>query len=203
MINRSACHQNLSSKFMFCKLIGYWHFVRVVIACWVKISADDFFTLTVFLIFPSKIGLTFHANCLLRRQFAWNVIPYFLGGKKWGKKKSQFVVCWFAQIMLRYGAIQDLGGVGGGANKGTCPFLFKEQGNISREQRNETNFGEQGRWEFWKSFLENKRTWPVIFREQRNMIPTTLGGPQGRSKEIWSRAQYVLQNCLCAQWKRR
>ena len=29
----------------------------------------------IFLIFPRKQDLTFQANCLLRRQFAWNVFP--------------------------------------------------------------------------------------------------------------------------------
>ena len=32
-----------------------------------------------FLFFPEKKDLTFHANCLLRRQFAWNVKSCFLG----------------------------------------------------------------------------------------------------------------------------
>ena len=31
----------------------------------------------IFLIFPRKQDLTFHANCLLRRQFAWNVKSFF------------------------------------------------------------------------------------------------------------------------------
>ena len=31
-----------------------------------------------FLLFPENRLLTFHANCLLRRQFAWNVKAYFL-----------------------------------------------------------------------------------------------------------------------------
>ena len=33
----------------------------------------------IFLIFPRKQDLTFQANCLLRRQFAWNVKSCFLG----------------------------------------------------------------------------------------------------------------------------
>ena len=33
----------------------------------------------IFLIFPRKQDMTFHANCLLRRQVAWNVISCFLG----------------------------------------------------------------------------------------------------------------------------
>ena len=43
----------------------------------------------IFLIFPRKQNLTFHANCL-RRQFAWNAVKsYFLGQKKKKKKKSK------------------------------------------------------------------------------------------------------------------
>ena len=37
----------------------------------------EFFALL--LIFPRKQDLTHHANCLLRRQFAWSVRSYFLG----------------------------------------------------------------------------------------------------------------------------
>ena len=45
----------------------------------------------IFLIFPRKQDMTFHANCLLRRQFAWNVISCFLGKIR---KIFQNVVCW-------------------------------------------------------------------------------------------------------------
>ena len=45
----------------------------------------------IFLIFTRKQGLTFHANCLLRRQFAWNVKSCFLGKIR---KIFQNVVCW-------------------------------------------------------------------------------------------------------------
>ena len=45
----------------------------------------------IFLIFPSKQDLTFHANCLLWRQFAWNVKSYFLGKIR---KIFQNVICW-------------------------------------------------------------------------------------------------------------
>ena len=45
----------------------------------------------IFLIFPRKQDLTFHANCLLRRQFAWNVKSCFLGKIR---KIFQSVVCW-------------------------------------------------------------------------------------------------------------
>ena len=43
------------------------------------------------LIFPWKQTLTFHANCLLRRQFAWNIKGYFLLNKK---KMFQNVASW-------------------------------------------------------------------------------------------------------------
>ena len=36
-------------------------------------------------IFARKQDLAFHANCLPRRQFAWNVHAYFLGRKKYFK----------------------------------------------------------------------------------------------------------------------
>ena len=45
----------------------------------------------IFLIFPRKQDFTFHANCLLRRQFAWNVKSCFLGKIR---KIFQNVVCW-------------------------------------------------------------------------------------------------------------
>ena len=45
----------------------------------------------IFLIFPRKQDLTFLANCLLRRQFAWNVISCFL---RKIRKIFQNVVCW-------------------------------------------------------------------------------------------------------------
>ena len=45
----------------------------------------------IFLIFPRKQDLTFHANCLLRRQYAWNVKSCFLGKLR---KYFQNVVCW-------------------------------------------------------------------------------------------------------------
>ena len=45
----------------------------------------------IFLIFPRKQDLTFHANCLLRRQFAWNVKSCSLGKIR---KIFQNVVCW-------------------------------------------------------------------------------------------------------------
>ena len=50
----------------------------------------------IFLIFPRKQDLTFHANCLPQeticgRQFAWNVKSCFLGKIR---KMFQNVVCW-------------------------------------------------------------------------------------------------------------
>ena len=53
-------------------------------------SADDKMML-FFLFFPRKQDLTFHANCLRRRQFAWNVKSCFLGKIR---KIFQNVVCW-------------------------------------------------------------------------------------------------------------
>ena len=45
----------------------------------------------IFLIFSKKQDLTFHANCLRRRQFAWNIISCFL----WKIRKIfQNVICW-------------------------------------------------------------------------------------------------------------
>ena len=45
----------------------------------------------IFLIFPRKQDMTFHANCHLRRQFAWNVISCFLGKIR---KIFQNIICW-------------------------------------------------------------------------------------------------------------
>ena len=41
--------------------------------------------------FPENRFLTFHANCLIRRQFAWNVKTCFLGKIK---QKQQNIFCW-------------------------------------------------------------------------------------------------------------
>ena len=43
-------------------------------------------------IFNRKLALTFHANCLLRRQFAWNVKANFLQEKTTTKKKQEKIV---------------------------------------------------------------------------------------------------------------
>ena len=42
--------------------------------------------------------MTFHANCLLRRQFAWNIKSCFLGKIR---KYHQFVVCWKSQRVVK------------------------------------------------------------------------------------------------------
>ena len=72
------------------------HYHPVIILIWLNLyhslgifsrrQTDD-----IFLIFPRKQDLTFHANCLLRRQFAWNVKSCFLGKIR---KIFQNVVCW-------------------------------------------------------------------------------------------------------------
>ena len=54
-------------------------------------SADDKLMM-FFLFFPRKEDLTLHANCLPRRQFAWNVKSYFQG--KIIKVFKNVVVCW-------------------------------------------------------------------------------------------------------------
>ena len=67
---------------------NWWFFLcpetGLDISC--KLSPDIFF-----LIFPIKQDLTFHANCLQWRQFAWNVKSCFLGKIR---KIFQYVVCW-------------------------------------------------------------------------------------------------------------
>ena len=50
----------------------------------------------IFLIFPRKQDLTFHANCLLRKQFAWNVKSFFLG-----KIKKNISKCRLLKILPR------------------------------------------------------------------------------------------------------
>ena len=47
----------------------------------------------IFLIFPRKQDSTFHANCLLRWQFAWNVKSRFLG-------KYKETICMKCQILF-------------------------------------------------------------------------------------------------------
>ena len=58
-------------------------------ALWVKFSADD---ILKYFFSPRKQDLTFHANCLQWRKFAWNVKSCFL--VKICKNKDQFVICW-------------------------------------------------------------------------------------------------------------
>ena len=55
------------------------HKTGLTLALSVKFSADD---TNIFLIFPRKQVLTFHANCLQWRQFAWTVIFCFLRKNK-------------------------------------------------------------------------------------------------------------------------
>ena len=50
----------------------------------------------IFLIFPRKQDLTFQANCLLRRQFAWNVKSCFLGKIR----KTKETICLKCQILF-------------------------------------------------------------------------------------------------------
>ena len=84
-----------------------------------------------FLIFSRKQHLTFHANCLLRRQFAWNVKSFFFwGGGGGGKirKIIQNVVCWnftlhavrqpmqflfFSSLHIIFVCLFDVAGLGG------------------------------------------------------------------------------------------
>ena len=58
-----------------------------------------------FLIFPSKLDLTIHANCLLRRQFAWSVKSYFLGKIR---KIFQNIVCWNFYPVFKVYSVQIL-----------------------------------------------------------------------------------------------
>ena len=56
----------------------------------------------IFLIFPRKQDITFHANCLLRRQFAWNVISCFLG-----KNKKNVSKCHLLKILPRVLSVKE------------------------------------------------------------------------------------------------
>ena len=62
----------------------------------------------IFLIFLRKQDMTFHANCLLRRQFAWNVISCFL---RKIRKIFQNVVCWKFFVFVLCMAPWAAGGV--------------------------------------------------------------------------------------------
>ena len=76
--------------FFFCLswwiIKGFWFNLYHSLGIFSRRQIDD-----IFLIFPRKQDLTFHANCLLRRQFAWNVISCFL---RKIRKIFQNVVCW-------------------------------------------------------------------------------------------------------------
>ena len=56
--------------------ISHRMFCLTFITLWAN-SADD-----KWIIFSHEIGFDIHANCPLRRQFAWNFKSYFLGRKK-------------------------------------------------------------------------------------------------------------------------
>ena len=59
------------------------------LACWVKNSADDILKYVSY--FPQKQILTYHANCLHLRQFAWTVKSCFLGGGGGGGDKKNII----------------------------------------------------------------------------------------------------------------
>ena len=70
-----------------------WYFPPLVLSTLDKIFSRQHFEI-FFLIFFQKTNLTFHANCLQWRQFAWNVKSCLLG--KIRKKIYQFGVCWIS-----------------------------------------------------------------------------------------------------------
>ena len=57
----------------------------------------------IFLIFPRKQALIFHANCLLRRQFACNIKAYFLG-----KIRKNISKCCLLRILPRMLSVKKL-----------------------------------------------------------------------------------------------
>ena len=61
-------------------------------------SRQHFFFIIIF-IFPKKPVLTFHANCLQWRPFAWNVKSCFLGKNK--KKRHQYVACLISPVTCK------------------------------------------------------------------------------------------------------
>ena len=76
-----------SRPFLFvCALRPFFAYLYHSLGIFSRWQIDD-----IFLIFPRKQDMTFHANCLLRRQFAWNVISCFLGKIR---KIFQSVGCW-------------------------------------------------------------------------------------------------------------
>ena len=62
-------------------------------------STDN--NLMIFFFFR-KHDLTLHANCLLRRQFAWNVKPCFL---EQIRRIFQNIVCWFVFFFVQRGCV--------------------------------------------------------------------------------------------------
>ena len=65
-----------SDQSFYCFLSKYWRLYPLPLPgqLFSKWQIDN-----ILLLFPGKQAMTFHANCLLRRQFACNVIAYFLG----------------------------------------------------------------------------------------------------------------------------
>ena len=71
----------MGSKFFSVRAVSHWTVRQTFsvnlyqsLGIFSRWQIDD-----IFLIFPSKQDSTFYANCLLRRQFAWNVKSCFLG----------------------------------------------------------------------------------------------------------------------------
>ena len=63
--------------------VYYMYIVTLTITTlWADSAKDKLIIYIYFFCFPSKQGLTFHANCLHWRQFAWNVKTCFLEKKK-------------------------------------------------------------------------------------------------------------------------
>ena len=83
--------QRFHTRFMSLKVMSvclfYLFFIKQrqpafkPLACWVKVSADGILKYLSY--FPSKVGLN-----VVWRQFAWNVIAYFLKKKNKKKKKT-------------------------------------------------------------------------------------------------------------------
>ena len=84
---------------------------------------------SIFLIFPRKQDLTFHANCLQWRQFAWNAKSCFLGKIR---KIFQNVVCWkFFPRVLNWNENRTSSCVYW--SRLQVPFLHKKKAEISAE----------------------------------------------------------------------
>ena len=86
----------VSSIIWCCQLMSSsvcWKVVAALISTFTTPSANsaEGKLMTFFLFFPENRPLTFHANCLPRRRFAWNITAYFLKKKR---KVFQNVICW-------------------------------------------------------------------------------------------------------------